>query len=59
MCAGQISEGRRQELKQAMIAWREQEGAVYLLTLTNPHYNGDNLDQLLAGQKKGVTLSVG
>lgn len=54
VCAGQISEGRRQELKQAMIAWREQEGAVYLLTLTNPHYNGDNLDQLLAGQKKAL-----
>ena len=54
VCAGQISEGRRQELRQAMIAWREQEGAVYLLTLTNPHHQGDNLDQLLAGQKKAL-----
>ena len=54
ICAGQISEGRRQELKQAMIAWREKEGAVYLLTLTNPHHHGDNLDQLLAGQKKAI-----
>lgn len=54
ICAGQISEGRRQELKQAMIAWREQEGAVYLLTLTNPHHHGDNLDQLLSGQRKAI-----
>ncbi len=54
VCAGQISEGRRQELRKAMIAWREQQGAVYLLTLTNPHHHGDNLDQLLAGQKKAL-----
>lgn len=54
VCAGQISEGRRQELRKAMIAWREQEGAVYLLTLTNPHHHGDNLDQLLGGQKKAL-----
>lgn len=54
VCAGQISEGRRQELRKAMIAWREQEGAVYLLTLTNPHHHGDNLDQMLEGQRKAI-----
>ena len=54
VCAGQISEGRRQELKTAMSSWREQQGAVYLLTLTNPHHHGDNLDVLLAGQKKAL-----
>jgi hypothetical protein len=54
VCAAQISEGRRQELKQAMQKWRDQRGAVYLLTLTNPHHQGDNLDGLLAGQKKAL-----
>lgn len=52
ICSAQISEGRRQELKKAMSHWRTQGGSVYLLTLTNPHHCGDNLDQLLAGQKK-------
>lgn len=59
VCAAQISEGRRQELKAGIEKWREQGGAVYLLTLTNPHYYGDNLLELLAGQKKAITYLWG
>ena len=60
ICSAQISEGRRQELKQGMEFWqgqgncKEEGGAVYLLTLTNPHHYGDNLEQLLSGQKKAL-----
>ncbi len=56
ICSAQISEGRRQELKQGMAHWQRmgQDGAVYLLTLTNPHHHGDNLAQLLEGQKKAL-----
>ena len=56
ICSAQISEGRRQELKQGMAHWQRmgQDGAVYLLTLTNPHHYGDNLAQLLEGQKKAL-----
>ena len=54
VCAAQISEGRRQELKKAMSTWRSQGGAVYLWTITNPHHHGDNLTQLLAGQTKAI-----
>ena len=60
ICSAQISEGRREELKRAKEYWlgqggaQESGGAVYLLTLTNPHHQGDNLRQLLAGQKKAI-----
>lgn len=54
ICSAQISEGRRQELKQGMEYWQSQGKAVYLLTLTNPHHHGDNLEQLLSGQKKAL-----
>lgn len=60
ICSAQISEGRRQELKKGMEFWtgqggaKEEGGAVYLLTLTNPHHHGDNLKQLLEGQKKAL-----
>lgn len=59
VCAAQISEGRRQDLKKAIDEWRKQSGAVYLLTLTNPHHHGDNLLELLAGQKKAITYLWG
>ena len=54
ICSAQISEGRRQELKQGMEHWQNQNKWVYLLTLTNPHHHGDNLSQLLSGQKKAL-----
>ena len=54
VCAAQISEGRRQELKTAIKRFSKSNGTVYLLTLTNPHHHGDNLEQLLSGQKKAL-----
>lgn len=54
VCAGQISEGRRQELKAGIDKWRKQGGSVYLVTLTNPHHHGDNLLEQLSGQKKAL-----
>lgn len=52
VCSAQISEGRRQELSTGIDNWTAQGGAVYLITFTNPHHVGDNLDDLLQGQKK-------
>lgn len=60
ICSAQISEGRREELKQGMKAFQgkgksqDAGGMVYLLTLTNAHHHGDNLTQLLEGQKKAL-----
>lgn len=51
VCSAQISEGRRQELNNGMNNWTAQGGAVYLVTFTNPHHVGDNLQELLDGQK--------
>ncbi len=52
VCASRITEGRRLELKQAMDKWKDRQGAVYLVTFTNRHHMGDNLKDLLGGQKK-------
>ena len=65
ICSLQISEGRRQELKQGMKYFQGKNGArqaggmVYLLTLTNAHHVGDNLIQLLNGQKKALAYLWG
>jgi len=54
VCAAKISEKRRSELKQGIARHRKNGGHVYLLTLTNSHHHGDNLQQLMAGQKKAL-----
>lgn len=54
VCAAQISEGRRSELSQGVKSFSQSKGSVYLLTLTNPHHHGDNLELLLNGQKKAL-----
>lgn len=54
VCAATISEQRRSELKQGIARHRKNGGHVYLLTLTNSHHFGDNLAQLMAGQKKAL-----
>lgn len=54
VCAAKISEKRRSELKQGIARHRKNGGYVYLLTLTNSHHHGDNLEQLMAGQKKAI-----
>lgn len=37
ICAAKITEGRRQELQQAITAWAVKGGEVYLMSLTFPH----------------------
>lgn len=59
VCAAQISEGRRQELRAGIKMFSKSGGSVYLLTLTNAHNHGDNLAQLLAGQKKALAYLWG
>lgn len=54
-CARQITEGRRAELNLAMANWRKKGGYVYLVTLTNRHHQGDDLEELLKGQQKALT----
>lgn len=54
VCAAKISEQRRSELKQGIARHRKNGGYVYLLTLTNSHHFGDNLVQLMEGQKKAL-----
>lgn len=48
-CAAQISEFRRRELTEAVQRWTGQGGAVVMLTLTAPHYVGDELRDNLDG----------
>ena len=52
ICSMTITEGRRSELKQGLANWIDAGGHAYLATFTNSHHRGDNLDQLLTGQKK-------
>ena len=60
ICSAQVAEKRRLELKKGMENWKNKHGGeVYLLTLTNPHYQGDNLKQLLEGQKKALAYLWG
>lgn len=54
VCAAKISEKRRSELKKGIAQHRKNGGYVYLLTLTNSHHFGDNLAELMAGQKKAL-----
>lgn len=54
VCAAKISERRRVEVQAAMAAHKATGGAVYLLTATNPHYRGDHLPSLLAGQAEAM-----
>lgn len=52
ICSMTITEGRRTELQQGLINWTDIGGHAYLVTFTNSHHRGDDLDQLLKGQKK-------
>jgi hypothetical protein len=55
VCAAKISERRRAELLQAIEAHKATGGDVLLITLTNPHYLGDSLLALLAGQQRAMS----
>lgn len=50
-CAGKISERRKLELQKAIEQHTARGGDVLLLTLTNPHYLGDKLADVLEGQR--------
>lgn len=54
VCAAKISERRRVEVLAAMTTHKASGGQVLLLTLTNPHYFGDDLPSLLAGQAQAM-----
>lgn len=59
VCAAKISERRRVELLAAMTQHQVQGGHVLLLTLTTPHYLGDDLGAVLAGQAKALSYFNG
>jgi len=50
VCAAKISERRKQELIRAIEQHTANCGDVLMLTLTNPHYLGDKLQDVLNGQ---------
>jgi len=50
VCAAKISERRKAEVFKAMEAHKANGGEVLLLTLTNPHTVGDDLQAMLAAQ---------
>ena len=52
VCSAQISESRRHELQKGVANWTALGRHVYLVTFTNRHHFGDNLLDLLEGQKK-------
>ena len=52
ICSMTITEGRRSELKKGLANWIDLGGHAYLVTFTNSHHKGDDLGQLLQGQKK-------
>lgn len=56
VCASIITEKRKLEVKQAM---DKHAGGVYMLTLTVPHYKGDNLKVLLSGLETALTKFFG
>lgn len=59
VCAAKISERRRAELLYAILKHEADGGEVLLLTLTNPHYLGDKLSDVLAGQKLALVYFNG
>jgi hypothetical protein len=54
VCAAKISERRKCELQKAIEQYTATGGEVLFLTLTNPHYQGDKLVDLLKGQAKAL-----
>lgn len=54
VCAAKISERRRVELQAAIALHQAQGGHVLLATYTTPHYLGDDLALVLAGQAKAL-----
>lgn len=60
VCAKQITEKRREELKQGVKTWKDRfQGGILLLTLTNSHSASHSLRSLIAGQKKALGYFFG
>lgn len=55
VCAAKISEHRRIDVATGLQRWRDQGGIVSLLTLTAPHWLGDDLGALLKSQALALT----
>lgn len=55
VCAKQITEKRREELKVGTKKWSQIGNYIYMITLTNPHNSLTNLTQLKLGQRKAMT----
>lgn len=57
VCAKQITEKRREELKKAVNTWKTvHKGAIQLLTLTFSHSKSESLKSLLERQKKAYKI---
>jgi hypothetical protein len=57
VCAKQVTEKRREELKHAVNAWKTRHsGAIQLLTLTFSHSRSESLKSLLERQKKAYKI---
>ena len=54
ICAAKITEGRREEVKTGFKNWRDNGGYIIMATFTNRHHRGDDLEDLLGGQKKAL-----
>lgn len=60
VCAKQITEKRRNELKRGLEVWKTvHKGTVQLLTLTFSHSQSESLRSLLKRQKKAYTFFLG
>ena len=55
VCAKQITEKRREELKIANKKWSEMGNYLYMITLTNSHNTSHNLNFLKLAQRKAMT----
>lgn len=55
VCAKQITERRREELKIANKEWAKMGNYLYMITLTNSHNVSHNLNFLKLGQRKAMT----
>ncbi|MDD2661957.1 MAG: protein rep [Methylococcales bacterium] len=54
VCAAKISEGRKNELQQAIEQHNGAGGEVLMLTLTSPHYQHDKLSDVIERQKQAL-----
>jgi hypothetical protein len=56
VCAGKISERRKDELTQGFQNWKAKGGGIYMLTLTAPHHAGQSLSFLTDAMSKAFRI---